>query len=173
MDSIRWTTIATYTSPPEAHVARLFLESNDIDCFLADENIVATAWHYTVATGGIKLQVDAPEVDRAAALLRTRADVDDTAPVHLDDNDHCPRCNSDRITRDGFTTRRIVGLVFLTAIGCSGHWILGGLLLSACVVAIVRSSGYRCDECGHAWDHRRGFAIVPTAKLAPPHGQPD
>jgi hypothetical protein len=118
----------------------------------------------------MKLQVDASDVSRALELLSSRADAledVDNAPVHLDDNRHCPHCGGARITRDGFTARRIIGLGFLTAIGCSLHWVLGGLLLSACVLIIVRSCGHRCEDCGHQWDFRRGFAIVPTAKLAP------
>jgi hypothetical protein len=164
---VRWTTIATFNTSAEAHLARLRLEAEDIDCFIADENVVSIAWHYSLATGGIKLQVDAADVPRATALLASRCDTDHAESPRLDDNDHCPRCNSTRITHDGFTPRRIFGLAFLTATACSLHWIVAGVLLSVCVVLIVRASGQRCEDCNNQWDIRRGFAIVPTARVAP------
>jgi len=160
----RWVTVATFDTSAAAHIARLRLEFEDIDCFIADENIVSLAWHYSIATGGIKLQVPAPQVERAAALLAGRVELNDEP--QLDDADRCPRCGSQWITRDGFTLRRIIGMGFLSATACSLHWVLGGLLLSACVIAIVRASGFRCEDCDHPWDARRGFAIVPTARVA-------
>lgn len=167
---IRWTTIATFSTPTEAHVARLLLEANDIDCFIADEHTVSTAWHYSLATGGMKLQVDASDVSRAVERLASRSadldnDVDPSADIH--NSGRCARCGSTHIARDGFTLRRVVGLAFLTAIALSSHWVLAGLLLSGCVLLILRSAGYRCEDCHNQWDIRRGFAIVPTARVAP------
>lgn len=42
---IGWTTVASFTEPTVAHVARLHLEDEDIPCFIADENIGTAIWH--------------------------------------------------------------------------------------------------------------------------------
>ncbi len=69
-DDEPWLTIATYWQQTEAHIARLKLESEEIDCFLLDENLVATDWLMANAVGGIKLQVRQSSVERATSLLK-------------------------------------------------------------------------------------------------------
>ncbi len=68
-DPSNWITIATFWQPTEAHIARLKLESEEIDCLLIDENLVATDWLYANAVGGIKLRVPQSEATRARLLL--------------------------------------------------------------------------------------------------------
>ena len=50
-------TVATFSAPMSAHIARNQLEAAGILAFLADEATVGTAWHLGTAVGGIKLQV--------------------------------------------------------------------------------------------------------------------
>jgi hypothetical protein len=69
-----WVTVATFWSAPEAHLARLRLESNDIDCIILDENLVSTDWLYANAVGGIKVQVPASRAAYAKDLLEGPAD---------------------------------------------------------------------------------------------------
>src|SRR5829696_3420118 len=64
-ERVRWVTIASFTNPAEAHVARIKLDSEDIPSVILDENMGVAAWHYSIATGGIKLQVPEPEARRA------------------------------------------------------------------------------------------------------------
>src|SRR6478609_8075277 len=54
---VDWVTVATFGESAAAHVARLKLENEGIPVFIADENIGVALWHYSIATGGIKLQV--------------------------------------------------------------------------------------------------------------------
>lgn len=64
------TTVATFRSPAEAHLARSrLLDAGISDVFVADEVFVATAGHLEQAVGGVKLQVPASEAQRATALL--------------------------------------------------------------------------------------------------------
>src|SRR5687768_13190261 len=91
-EPVRWTTVQTFNDPPSAHIARLRLEADGIPCFIADENIAATAWHYAIATGGLKLQVPSEDADRAtAALRRDQLKVAEAADDNLQ---ACPRCGS-------------------------------------------------------------------------------
>ena len=79
-DPTRWVTVATFWQPTHAHIARLKLESEDIDCMIIDENLVATDWLYASAVGGIKLQVPEPVKD-AIRPRRTAIGNTDDCPV--------------------------------------------------------------------------------------------
>ena len=89
-----WVTVATFWHPTEAHLARLKLESEGIDCFLSDENIVTTYWLYANAVGGVKLLVREQDAPRAAELLRrgSAAIAEADAQPLFDGQDRCPRC---------------------------------------------------------------------------------
>jgi hypothetical protein len=65
-----WVTVATFWQPMDAHLARIRVESFDIDCVLLDEFLVATDWLYANAVGGIKLQVPAARADEAREALQ-------------------------------------------------------------------------------------------------------
>lgn len=67
---IRWVTIATFFNPTQAHLARLRLESEGIDCVILDEFMAAHV--FAVAVGGIKVQVPAERVEEARAALAPR-----------------------------------------------------------------------------------------------------
>lgn len=86
----RWITIATFSLPTEAHLARLRLESEDIDCVIVDEHLVSTNWLLSPAIGGIKIQVPEDQVAHARTVLKT-----DSIP--WDESDalelaRCPKC---------------------------------------------------------------------------------
>ena len=62
-------TVATFDFRAEAEVAKLFLEEQGIQAFLADDNLVGMDWFLSNAVGGVKLQVAASDVDRARDIL--------------------------------------------------------------------------------------------------------
>jgi hypothetical protein len=62
-------TIATYDFLPLAEIVRGRLLTEGIPCELADQHLVQTDWLYSIAVGGIKLQVRAEDVNRALAIL--------------------------------------------------------------------------------------------------------
>ncbi|HZP59149.1 MAG TPA: DUF2007 domain-containing protein [Opitutaceae bacterium] len=57
--------IATFATSQEAHNLRAFLESNGIPAFVRDEE---TAASYSLAIGGVKVDVNDTDFERAAAL---------------------------------------------------------------------------------------------------------
>ncbi|MGD8741846.1 MAG: hypothetical protein PVH46_00345 [Granulosicoccaceae bacterium] len=79
-------TIARYDTMPEAHIALGRLLAEGIEAWLADENLVQTDWLYSIAVGGIKLQVEPGDVERALAILAT--DYSDT--LATEDADQLP-----------------------------------------------------------------------------------
>ena len=50
-------TIASFTSPLEAHMARGRLEAEGIPAFIAHENHIWAEWFLSNALGGVKVQV--------------------------------------------------------------------------------------------------------------------
>jgi len=71
--------IARYDGMPEAHIAMGRLEAEGIKAWLADEHLVQTDWLYSIAVGGIKLQVAADDAERAIKILETdySSDIDE------------------------------------------------------------------------------------------------
>jgi hypothetical protein len=65
-------TVATFDSLMEAEMARSYLESEGIPCFLADAEMVNTAWYLSGAMGGIKLQVTKSDFLAAERLMHSR-----------------------------------------------------------------------------------------------------
>ena len=64
-------TIATFNQPIEANIAKTRLASEDIECFLLDENATALGGELNyIATGGIKLQVRESDAETASAILQ-------------------------------------------------------------------------------------------------------
>ncbi len=62
-------TIATYRYLTEAEAARMHLEGEGIQAFLADAEIVNMDWLIANAVGDIKLQVSPLDADRAGRIL--------------------------------------------------------------------------------------------------------
>lgn len=61
-----------------AHIAMGRLRAEGIPCNLADENLVQTDWLYSIAVGGIKLQVEERYAAQAREVLAT--DYSDVEP---------------------------------------------------------------------------------------------
>jgi hypothetical protein len=75
-----WVTLASFSHPTEAEPLRGKLESEGIDCFLADQNLVAINPLASAALGGVKLQVRASDLERARRILeRDQGVLDDEA----------------------------------------------------------------------------------------------
>ncbi len=67
-------TIRSFWGLLEAELAKGLLESAGIESFLFDDNMVRMDWFNANALGGVKLRVDAQNVDAANRILREAAD---------------------------------------------------------------------------------------------------
>jgi len=65
-----FTTVAHYTDPIEAHLARGRLLSEGIDAHLGDEHLAMANWEWRLAVGGVKLRVADRDAERARVVLR-------------------------------------------------------------------------------------------------------
>lgn len=86
-------TIARYSLPYEAHLARSRLDAEDIPAFIADEHTINMQWLWSDALGGIRLQVPEPYVQAALAIL-----AEDREQTLLETQEvdvaTCPHCGS-------------------------------------------------------------------------------
>jgi hypothetical protein len=92
-------TIRRYRDLSEAIVARAVIESAGIFCFLKDENLVRLDWQVSNFIGGIRLQVDATDVEAAEAILSQPIPSEFSIPDQACfEQPRCPRCTSTDIT---------------------------------------------------------------------------
>ena len=124
----RLITIATFNNVTKAHLARMKLDMEGIECVMQDENIVAIYNLYNNFVGGVKLQVRESDVPRAMEILQLQPL--DAAP----EEEVCPECGSTDVKAEKFSRR----LIFLSV-----------LLLGFPLPFIRRKR--RCRACGHKW----------------------
>lgn len=63
-------TIATFTTPEDAHLFRMFLESRGIAGHVLDEYVVQLFWHYSNAIGGVRVAVEEDDAEEATAAYQ-------------------------------------------------------------------------------------------------------
>jgi len=137
-----WVTIATYSQPVEAHLARTKLESEGIMCVVSDEHLVRVNWLLSNAVGGVKLRVPSWDAERAREVLRPRPRLvvvaepgGAGAPPDEDDEEMiCPRCRSFDVYRARFN-RRAAGI----------FWLMFGFIVP------WLDRRWLCKQCGYEW----------------------
>ncbi len=148
------TTIAHYDQTALAHIAQAKLEAEGIDSTLLDENTTNWFWHYSVATGGIRLQVNEADVSRAQEILQSRDEhvVEVTARVE-DEPPKCPKCQSEHVQRRRFTWPTLLAALFtiLLAALILGFLTTCGLMFVLLLVGYWRMPRWQCNDCGHRW----------------------
>ncbi|MBD1396884.1 DUF2007 domain-containing protein [Pontibacter sp. JH31] len=136
--SERLVTVATFSQPTEAYILKGRLEAEGIPCFLGDEHIIAAQPLYSVAVGGVKLQVTEGDEQEAremiGRIMRGTSEyiLDDGMKLDQSAQDYdpeiiCPICDSASITEKGF---------------------FGGIL--GITVPFV-SRKFHCHGCGYTW----------------------
>jgi ribosomal protein S27AE len=105
-DLERFVTVATYTFPWEAQLAKARLESEGIDSVVADE--ITAGLYGANAIGGVRLRVREEDADRAVELLSTRRPLPEIYLVTEEDarRVRCPSCRSENVAAEGWFRRR-------------------------------------------------------------------
>src|SRR5207237_7410244 len=123
--------IRKYRDLPEAWIAKSILESAEIECFLADDNMVRLDWFYSNLIGGIKLLVRKEDSEAATKLLdESRPERFDVEGVGEYEQPHCPHCGSMDISLDGLDKPTTYAALFV----------------NLPVPVIVK--GWKCHACG-------------------------
>jgi rubredoxin len=141
----KWITVATYSQPVQAHLARTQLESEGIRCVVGDEHLVRVDWLLSNAIGGVKLKVHSTDAEHAREVLRPKprlvvvAEPGTSRYGGVEDDDLiCPRCRSFDVYFHRFD-KRIAG-VFWLAFGFIVPWL---------------ARKWECKQCGYSWRERR------------------
>lgn len=86
-------TIARYSLPYEAHIAKSRLDAEGIPAYLADEHTINMQWLWSDALGGVRLQVPEPHVESALMILAEDRE-QDLIESQAVDTTACPHCGS-------------------------------------------------------------------------------
>lgn len=126
-------TLKTFDDAIKAHILRNTLESEGIECFIADENIVTINPLFSNAVGGVKLKVNDFDLEKAQEILKELNDQPFT-----DENNaiiSCPKCSSTNLYSDFKSMKSAKGIFAAIA----------SFLFT--VFPIYYKSVYRCKEC--------------------------
>jgi len=137
MPDKRLVTVESFTNPWDAHVTRGLLESEGIPATLASEHHVWANWPFSLALGGVCLEVPREFAARAHDVLRRLRDGEYQAVLEEQQDvqtSRCERCGSAEL-RD---VRSIWSVLLLVAtIGLSG------------VIFPPHIKGWKCMACGN------------------------
>ena len=106
------------------------LNAEGIDSFIPDQHTVLTNAMYGNAIGGLRVQVNAQDYERAKEILQGMI------PPAAKGMFICPACNSDSISFEKYSRRVAFLMLFL---GIPLLW---------------RKRQFSCNACGHKWKER-------------------
>ncbi len=125
--------IANFDEYTKAEIAKIALESEDIECFLSGENFVATYWLYAKAEGGIKLYIKESDKQKAEEILKN-INRPENANADASYDIKCPKCGNADIDYEKYSRRAF----FIS------------LLLFRLPITYPRKE-YKCNACGNKW----------------------
>jgi hypothetical protein len=94
-------TIATFSTPEEAHLFRTRLEAAGIPAFVQDEHVVQMFWLWSNVVGGVRVQIADDDLAEAREFLA--ADSPQPCPEAADVV--CPACGSPHTAPDELPRR--------------------------------------------------------------------
>lgn len=128
-------TIKTFDNSIEAHLLKSKLESENIMCFLFDENIVGLNPLYNITVGGIKLKINRWDIEKATQIIN---ETEKSAWINdLGDIIKCPNCESEEIYSGFKTMKGAKGVISA---------IISFLFM---VFPIYFQTVYKCKKCGN------------------------
>lgn len=127
---VNWVTLTTAFSLPEADVLRSQLESNGIQTFLPDEGVVSVNCLYTGAIGGVRIQVDARDLEVAREILNIKDPAVDKG-IFV-----CPECGSDSVATGFSSIPKILSVL---------------CIICFCLPFLWFKRQYTCRACGYSW----------------------
>lgn len=116
----------------DAHLFRISLENEGIECFLVDEEIVTINPLYSNAVGGIKAKVREEDLERTLTYLKT---------IENEKILVCPSCGSSDIHLD-YTSKKALP-----------HWIASLFSLLTITYPITGKMVNTCKSCGERFRH--------------------
>ena len=135
-------TIAAFTSPLEAHIARGRLEAENIQSFIMDELQIWNQWYLSNALGGIKLKVFHKDAEKAREIMQSHIAGDFQSALEIETGvpgqNSCPQCRS-----TCYSSRFPLVLLVLLV-----------LTLGLCgLIFPVRKDIHTCANCKTTWKY--------------------
>ncbi len=134
-------TVASFTSPMEAYIAKGRLEAEDIQVFVAHEYYIWLKWPYSDALGGVKLQVFANDANAASELIQSHlnGEYESALDEEFDEIElnSCKKCGSYEYASR--FSKPLLLLVLYT--------------LFFFIIFPVRREFHTCLKCGHKWKY--------------------
>lgn len=91
--------LARFSFPHEAHIAKASLKGAGIESVIADEYTVNTQWLYSNAMGGVRLMVNAADIEIATSILNTDFSQAVIQSQETEDvKNTCPHCGSEELS---------------------------------------------------------------------------
>ena len=140
IDHDRLETVASFTDPLQAHIARGRLEAEGVPAYVIHENHVWAAWFLSNALGGVKLQVVEADARRAREILAADREGEYAGILELPGDEAtppaCPHCGAaDSFARFSWQTLLLV----IFSLGIVG------------VIFPPRRDLRQCRVCGRRW----------------------
>lgn len=136
MNPEKLVTIGQFSKGVDAHLAKTRLESEGIECFIQDENLIGLNWLYSNAIGGVKLQVKAEDIEKAKTILSESPSPQDAETKESEQ--HCPACHSSDVYYEKFARKP----AFLSQ------------LLLGFPLPFLKNK-WKCGACGHTWKQNK------------------
>jgi hypothetical protein len=133
-------TLRQFRDLPKALLAKTILDSANVECFLADDNIVRLNWLLSNLVGGVKLWVRPEDVDAVSLLDQDYLEAFDVEGVGKYKQPRCPNCQSFDISFQELMKDVAYGSISLA-------WVLAFPALIP-----LKRLGWKCHSCGHAWE---------------------
>ena len=128
-------TLRQFRDIPAALLAKSILDSEGIECFLADENTIRMDWLWSNLLGGVKLWVREEDAAKAAELLAQESpegfDADSDAEHQ---QPRCPQCSSANVLFEELSKHTAYATILL-------HFPIP-----------IKHLGWKCHACGHQWE---------------------
>ena len=131
--------IATYNHPAEAHIAKTKLESEGVEAFVLDEHMASINWHYTLAIGGVRLQVSREDEKRAREILNQEFDWENEAQDIKKTWVSCPKCHSKEVVYARYHKEGVAKVISIL------------ITLLVMIPFVVLKRKWQCLSCGHTW----------------------
>jgi hypothetical protein len=126
-------TLKTFDNPVQAHILKGRLESDGIESYIFDENIVILNPLYNNLIGGIKLKIRESDLPEATAIIE---DIENT-PYQSEEEItiHCPYCHSGNIEGNYKSFKGVKG--FFSAL----------ISFLTFTYPLYYQAAYRCNNC--------------------------
>ena len=128
-------TIKTFDSSFDTHLLRSKIESEGINCFIFDENMVSLNPLYSITVGGIKLKINDVDLNKVKEIIER---IDNSQLTNENEEViRCPKCESEKLYNGFKSMKGTKGVISA---------IISFLFM---VFPIYYSTVYKCKSCGN------------------------